>query len=199
MSLTIRTAIAACTTFALSGTTVRAEDAILTFDELVDNVDEMTVDVLELKDQIRLLWSYINDLEDSCCHVECPCGDTCTMADGTVGTCGTDDTTCAVWVVEPQCDTTTTTSTTTVKPPFAWADRQCDGTEYCTIETKEPCEKAAAELGNEDTKANALSKTQQVAGCSTGRTGALRFNEELASTAMHGTNGDKKVICQLCD
>ena len=197
MSLVIRSAFVACTAFALTGTTVRAEDAILTFDELVDNVDEMAGDIRGLKDQIQRLWSYINDIEDDCCEVECPCGESCVMADGSVGMCGTDDSTCALWLVEPNCDGTTTTTTT--KKPFTWAERKCDETEYCTIETKETCEEAAVALGNEDTKANTLSTATQVAGCSTNKNGGLRFNNELTSDAAHGDNGDKKVICQLCD
>ena len=92
----------------------------------------------------------------------------------------------------------TTTAPETTAALYEAQSIECDGTDYCTIQDVATCEEAAAYLGASDTSARTMTDTAQVAGCSTSGPGKLRFNDELSSTAIHGTNGLKAVFCAQC-
>ena len=91
---------------------------------------------------------------------------------------------------------------TTQIPEYAYAETQCDGIDYCTIESVEECDAAASFLLYTDTKAYTFSHSTRVPGCSINNAASLRFNSNLGST---GTNHYdpvnfpfRKVLCQRC-
>ena len=77
------------------------------------------------------------------------------------GECGT-VTTATTTATTTAPTTSTVATTTTDSGQYQAASGSCDGTSYCTIETKADCEAAAAALGNPDTTANGLDTSTQV-------------------------------------
>jgi len=107
---------------------------------------------------------------------------------------------------EPPTTTTTTTAapttTTTVGGLYASGDGSCSfafpNSEYCVIETKDECEAAADYLQLADTTANVITRSNQVAGCSTNNKGGLRLNQDFTSQVIHTTGGQRQVLCGPC-
>lgn len=81
---------------------------------------------------------------------------------------------------------------------YMFLDAECDGTNYCTVQTLEDCEYGAYYLGHFDTKANLKNDSEIVAGCSINHGGGLRFNYDLETPQIHNTYGNQKVLCQKC-
>lgn len=89
------------------------------------------------------------------------------------------------------------TTSAPAQEPFAWGVGVCDGSTFCTITSVGDCKAGAAHLEHWDTSASVIAKTGQVSGCSLGKGGGLRFNTE-ATAVVHGTSGDKAIICAAC-
>lgn len=80
---------------------------------------------------------------------------------------------------------------------FAEMTGSC-GAGYCDIQTAKECANAAVAVGLEDTTPRERTRSDQVAGCSTTKSGSLRFNADSTSTVVHNTGNGQTVLCQSC-
>ena len=83
-------------------------------------------------------------------------------------------------------------------PPYSTATGNCDGVQYCTLESHTECQQAARDLAISFPDTYSISSTTRVAGCATMANGKLRFNSFLDSGVLHPSGGGKVVLCGLC-